>query len=340
MKSGLITKIIKFILVVIIPLTAGTLWGVSAHKDEKYVNRYFDEYMEKGSEENTEDRLVYYLTYLSDKLEYKKTNDGYEFYHTEKFSNEYGELFTFSIIRTYTVQEEAYYNKKGTLLGYRDAYNFTYYFAVYNINYETLAKTLDPSGSHPLLSNELPKINFKITNVNEENEEKLEFESTTTSSQQNESLLTTIFDYGYSPENDSKGNDLNVDNPTHMRYYALSGANLKEMDPEVKIEIITKSSWAEDSEQTTEVVATVTKEDLYDNTDVTENKDLQSQFKEFEQGYKRDEFAAGYTKHAIGRYIWWQVLLVVVIVEIICGSFVLVWSTETEKIKKQKDIKK
>lgn len=350
MKSGLITKIIKFILVVIIPLTAGTLWGVAAYGD--YEDRYFDYYMEMASDENTEDRLVSYLTFLSEKVESEKKDEGYEFYFTEKFSNEHGDLFTFSIIRSYKVVEEPYYNKKGTKLGDRDTYYITYYMAVYDVNYETLAKTLDPTGEHALLYTQMPVLYFSINEkdetANSEENKKLEVKFNNVSNQENESLLTNIYDYGYAPEKDSKGNELNGENPTSIRFYALSGSALQTEDPYkptklyesgVKIDVIVKSAWGEDATEESEVVATVEKDDFYSNIEVTEDKEIQKEFKKFANGYNRDVYAAGYAKYSITRHVWWQVLLTVLIVEVVCGSFVLVWGSEAEKAKKEQQKK-
>ena len=348
MKSGLITKIIKFILVVIIPLTAGALWGVAAYGD--YEDRYFDYYMEMASDENTEDRLVSYLTFLSEKVEYEKKDEGYEFYYTEKFSNEHGDLFTFSIIRSYKVVEEPYYNKKGTKLGDRDTYYITYYLAVYDVNYETLAKTLDPTGEHALLYNQMPVLYFSVnekdeTIIDTENNKKLEVKFNNVSNQgTDESLVTNIYDYGYAPEKDSQGKDLNGDNPTPIGFYALSGSALQTDDPYkptklyesgVQIDVIVKSAWGEDAAQETEVVASIEKDDFYANIEVTEDKEIQKEFKKFANGYNRDVYAAGYAKYSITRHVWWQVLLTVLIVEVICGSFVLVWGSGAAGSKKE-----
>lgn len=334
MKKGLVSKIIKLCLVVLIPLLAGLYIGIYFYGN--YEDTYFDRYMEKASDENTEDRLVSYLNYITENVEYEEKGEGYEFYFSQDFSNEYGELFTLSIIRANSVLEEAYYNKKGDYLGVRDTYYMTYYLAIYNVNYDSLAKTLDPSGEHKLLYTELPKFEFEITNVDEDNESKVSQEMTTVANVTGEANLTTIFDYGYSPEKDSKGNKLNAGNPTSMRYYVLTGKELEKMDSKVNIKINVKSNWDEEAEPQEELVATFTLDDLHNNKYVQDNKDAQEALKDFKKGYNKDIYAAGYTKYVIGRYLWWQVLLAVIIMEAVCGSFVLVWNSETEKTKKQK----
>ena len=55
--------------------------------------------------------------------------------------------------------------------------------------------------------------------------------------------------------------------------------------------------------------------------------------KEFVTVYNEDIFEAGYDKFVFSTYIWWEVLLAIVLVEVVCGSFVLVWSAEEEKEK-------
>ena len=47
--------------------------------------------------------------------------------------------------------------------------------AFYDVNYEALAKSLDPSGEHKLLYTELPKFEVVINNVDEENENNANF---------------------------------------------------------------------------------------------------------------------------------------------------------------------
>jgi hypothetical protein len=123
--------------------------------------------MEKASDENTEDRLVSYLDFITDKVEYTEGNEGYSFYVKKDVKNDHGDLFTLSIVRSYTVVEEAHYNKKGEYLGEKDNYYMTYYFAIYNVNYDNVAKTLDPSGEHKLLYTELPVFEVVINNQNE-----------------------------------------------------------------------------------------------------------------------------------------------------------------------------
>lgn len=334
MKKGLISKIIKLCIVVLIPLLAGLYIGIYFYG--VYEDTYFDRYMEKASDENTEDRLVSYLDFITEKVEYDKKDAGYDFYVKKDFSNEQGELFTISIVRASKVTEEAYYNKKNEYLGTRDTYYMTYYFAIYNVNYENVAKTLDPSGEHALLYTELPKFEIEITNVDEDNENTVEFDMTTVANVTGESNLTTIYDYGYSPEKDSKGNKLNAGNPTSMRYYVLEGTSLKDMDNNVNIIVNVNSNWEEDAEQQTEVAATFTLEDLYNNKYVQDNKDVQEVVKGFKKAYNKDIYEAGYTGYVIGRYLWWEVLITLVIMELVCGSFVLVWNSESTDKKNKK----
>ena len=332
MKKGLISKIIKICIVVLIPVLAGLYIGIYSYGN--YEDRYFDYYMEKASDENTEDRLVSYLDYITKNVEYTKENDGYDFYVSKDFSNEHGELFTLSIVRSYITKYEKYYNKKGDSLGYRDNYYMTYYFAIYNVNYDALAKTLDPSGEHALLYTELPTLSIEIKNVDEDNENTVEFDLTTVANQTEESLLTIIYDYGYSPEKDSKNNKLNAGNPTSMRFYKLQASSyLEKMDSNVEISVNVVSNWDEEADIIEETAATLTLDNFYNNKTVQDSKDIQKTLEDFKEGYNRDVYAAGYTGYVVGHYVWWQVLLTVLIAEIICGSFVLVWNSETEKEK-------
>lgn len=222
----------------------------------------------------------------------------------------------------------------------------TYYFAIYNVNFENVAKTLDPSGEHKLLYTELPAFEVVINNQNEgieeeklKNNNKATFEMTTTANVTGESNLTVIYDYGYSPEKDSKGNKLNAGNPTSMRYYVLEAKSLADMDSEVVINVNILSNWEEDAAQQIEKAVEFELEDFYNNKTIQDSKEIQNSLDGFKKAYNEDIYAAGYNKYVIGRYLWWEVLLAVLIVEVVCGAFVLVWNAETlneEKKSKKK----
>ena len=335
MKSGLISKIIKLCIIVLLPLLAGVLTGIYAYGN--YQDRYFDYYMEGASEENTEDRLVSYLDYINEYVEYEKKDEGYNFYFSQEFSNEHGELFKATIIRAYKIVNEAYYNKKGTYLGTRDNHYMTYYFAIYDVNYETLAKSIDSTGEHKLLYTELPKLSIEIKNTNaEESDPTVKFDMATVASITGESNLVTVYDYGYSPEKDSKGNKLNGDNPTSMRYYVLDGSQLDSLNSEVTIDINLNSNWEGEDQAEQITVASFEKTDLYSNKTVQDDKGtIRDSLTSFNKVYNEDIFAAGYNKFVFGRYIWWQVLIAVVLFEAVCGSFVLVWNAEEAKLAKE-----
>lgn len=329
MKKGLISKLIKMCIVVLIPLLASV--GVGFYGYEYYQDRFFDHYMEKASDENTEDRLISYLSFINEKLDYSKEGENYKFYVKEKVSNEHGDLFTFSIIRGAEIIFEDYENKIGTVIGKRDNYYLTYYFAIYDVNYEALAKTLDPSGEHKLVYTELPKLYVTVEDAkNEENA--LGFDMTTVAQVTGESNLAIVYDYGYSPEKDSNGKQLNAGNPTSMRYYVLDAKSLKDFSNDVKITVDVKSNYAGDDQVEDEQVYELEKADFYSNKTVQADEELKKMVKKgFDTVYNEDIFKAGYTKFVFGKYIWWEALLTFVLVEIVCASFVLVWNAEEEK---------
>lgn len=329
MKKGLISKLIKMCIVVLIPLLASV--GVGFYGYEYYQDRFFDHYMEQASDENTEDRLISYLSFINEKLDYSKEGENYKFYVKEKVSNEHGDLFTFSIIRGAEIIFEDYENKIGTVIGKRDNYYLTYYFAIYDVNYEALAKTLDPSGEHKLVYTELPKLYVTVEDAkNEENA--LGFDMTTVAQVTGESNLAIVYDYGYSPEKDSNGKQLNAGNPTSMRYYVLDAKSLKDFSNDVKITVDVKSNYAGDDQVEDEQVYELEKADFYSNKTVQADEELKKMVKKgFDTVYNEDIFKAGYTKFVFGKYIWWEALLTFVLVEIVCASFVLVWNAEEEK---------
>lgn len=329
MKTGLISKIIKTCIVVLIPLLAAVAVGTYAYG--YYEDRFFDHYMEKASDENTEDRLVSYLSFITERLDYTKEGNEYKFYVKQKVSNEHGDLFTFSIIRGAEIVYGDYENKLGTVVGKRDNYYVTYYFAIYDVNYDALAKTLDPSGEHKLSYTELPKLYITLEDVNDE-DKVLGFDLTTVAQITGESNLTVIYDYGYSPKKDASGKELNAGNPTSMRYYVLEGKSLKSFSSDIKITIDVKSNYSGEDQAEDEEVLALTKNDFYNDKAIQDSKELKDLVKQgFEKVYNEDIYAAGYNKFVFGKYIWWESLLALVLVEVVCGSFVLVWNAEEEK---------
>lgn len=338
MKTGLISKIIKVCIIVLIPLLGAVLVGSQAYKF--YQDRFFDYYMEKASDTNTEDRLVSYLEYINDSLEYSKEGDSYNFYVNQDFSNEHGDLFTVSIIRANEiVEDEEYTNNLGVVCGKRDNYYLTYYFAIYNINYDTLAKTIDPTGEHPLNYLQIPTLSFEIVDKNDEDLDYV-FETSTVASVTGESNLTTIYDYGFSPSKDAKGNKLNGENPTSMRYYVLDADLMKLFSNEVEINVKLAANWGDDSSAPDpKTVATINKTDFYNNEDLQEGdnkKELQDEIdSKFTDVYNEDVFEAGYNKFVFSQYIWWQALITLILVEVVCASFVLVWNAEDKKQEKR-----
>lgn len=339
MKKGLISKLIKIIIVVIIPLAAGFAVGNYAYS--YYQDRFFDNYMEKASDDNSEDRLISYLEFINPSLEYSKENGKYSFYVKQDIKTDDGDdLFTISIIRANEIKNEDYTNKIGTVIGKRDNYYLTYYVAIYNVHYDNLMKVLDPSGSHKLNYLELPTLSLEI--IDKENDEiTFEADMTTVASVTGESNLTTVYDYGYAPEKDSNGKKLNSGNPTSLRYYVLSGSTLSssKFSQNVEINVYTNSNFEDsDNQLDPEKVASIELTDFYSNEHLINNTEVQKFIKNnFKETYGEDIFAAGYTKFVFGKYIWWEALIAIVCVGIICGSFVLVWDAEEEKnTKKQK----
>lgn len=338
MKTGLISKIIKTFIVVLIPLCAAVIVGTYAYG--YYEDRFFDHYMEKASDENTEDRLVSYLSFINEKLDYSKEGSEYNFYVKEKVSNEHGNLFTLSIIRGAEIVYGDYTNKLGTVVGKRDNYYVTYYFAIYDVNYDALAKTLDPTGEHKLLYTELPKLYITLQDANDE-DIKLGFDLTTVAQVTGESNLTVIFDYGYSPEKDSNNKELNAGNPTSMRYYVLQGKELKSFSSDIKVIVDVKSNYSGEDQAEDVEVFDITKNDFHNDKTIQDSQELKDLVKkDFETVYNEDIYAAGYAKFVFGKYIWWESLLALVLVEVVCGSFVLVWNAEEEKEAAKKSKKK
>ena len=117
-----------------------------------------------------------------------------------------------------------------------------------------------------------------------------------------------------------------------MRYYVLQAKDLKSFSSDVKIIVDVKSNYAGEDQADDEEVYALVKNDFYNNKTVQDSKELKELVKQgFETVYNEDIYAAGYNKFVFGKYIWWESLLALVLVEIVCGSFVLVWNAEEEK---------
>lgn len=317
-------KVIKILILVIFPVLAGL--GIGFYGYARYQNRFFPYYMEQASQDNTEDRLVSYLQFTEANVEANKENEKYEFYYTKNVTNEYGDLFTISIIRTYKT------NNAETKA--KTTYNVSYHLAIYNVNYTNLASTLDSSGEHKLLYSELPTFSFVLTDNNDESIT-LSLESTTiavVSSNDADLDTTFVYDYGYSPETDSENNNLNGGNPTSMRYYRLEDTELDTFSTSVKLEVKVSSSWSE-ADQVDELIELDNVPTLFNNK--YNNKTAQKNaLKEIPAAYNKDIKEAGYFGFVFGHYIWWEVLIAIILVGTLCGAFVVVWTADENERKK------
>lgn len=317
-------KVIKILILIILPVLAG--FGIGVYGYARYQNNFFPYYMEKASQNNTEDRLVSYLKFSEANVESEKKDGKYNFYYSQEFSNDNGKLFTFSIIRSYRTS-----NSSSSV---RKTYYASYHIAIYDINYENVTKTLDPSGSHALLYTELPTFSVKLTdNANEERTQTLDTTTIAVVSANDADLGTTfVYDYGYAPEKDSKGNSLNGNNPTSMRYYRLEDTALEGYTSDIKVEVIVKSTWA-DEDVTDESIEITNVPTLFNNKN--NNKTAQKDALELiPEAYNKNIKEAGYFKYALGHYIWWEVLIAVALVGALCAAFVIVWTADDNEKKK------
>lgn len=356
MKTGYIKLIIKLIIVIVLPLTAGTLIGVYAY--DTYQTGYFYKYMNNASDSDTEDRFISYLKYETENLEYSKENGEYEFFLKEDVKDQNDEvIFTFSIIRSSQVVEDvAQYGKNNQFIGREDEYYITYHMAMYNINWDKLALALDSSGEHPLAYDKLPTIEFVLIDRDQEEEDKQEkvLTSTTVASQIGGNTLVAVYDYGYSPKRDAEGNKLNADNPTSMRYYALTGVQINALSQNQDLVVRLKENWDKDTKEedkTTADIAVKSFDNLYSNnhikkgvkdgdTVVVSSDEIKKELKQFSEAYNKDIFKAGYSKYVFATYIWWEALIAIILFEVVCGSFVLVWNAEEQKAMKKNKSKK
>lgn len=317
-------KVIKILILVILPVLAG--FGIGVYGYARYQNMFFPYYMEKASQDNTEDRLVSYLKFSEAYVESEKEAGNYKFYYTQEFSNDHGKLFKLSIIRSYKTS-----NSSSSV---RKTYSVSYHFAIYDINYENVNKTLDASGSHNLLYNELPTFTIKLTdNANEERTQSLETTTIAVVSANDADLGTTfVYDYGYAPEKDSKGNSLNGSNPTSMRYYRLEDTALEGYTNDIKVEVVLQSTWA-DEDTTEETVEITNVPTLFNNKN--NNKTAQKDALDLiPAGYNKNIKEAGYFSYVLGHYIWWEVLIAVALVGALCAAFVIVWTADDNEKKK------
>ncbi len=315
-------KVIKILILIILPVLAG--FGIGLYGYARYQNYFFPYYMEKASQDNTEDRLVSYLKFSEANVESEKKEGKYNFYYSKEFSNENGKLFKLSIIRSYKITT----NKA------KKTYNVSYHFAIYDINYDNVAKTLDSSNEHPLLYTELPTFAIKLVDANDSEKTKTLDTTTIAVVSSNDAELGNVFvyDYGYAPKQDSKGNDMNAGNPTSMRYYRLEDTDLETFSTNINVEVVLTSHWT-DADSVNESVKITDVPTLFNNkyNNKTAQKD---ELDTIPAAYNRDIEEAGYFKYVLGHYIWWEVLIAVALVGALCAAFVIVWSADESEKKK------
>lgn len=315
-------KVIKILILIILPVLAGL--GIGLYGYARYQNYFFPYYMEKASQDNTEDRLVSYLKFSEANVESEKKEGKYNFYYSKEFSNENGKLFKLSIIRSYKITT----NKA------KKTYNVSYHFAIYDINYDNVAKTLDSSNEHPLLYTELPTFAIKLVDANDSEKTKTLDTTTIAVVSSNDAELGNVFvyDYGYAPKQDSKGNDMNAGNPTSMRYYRLEDTDLETFSTNINVEVVLTSHWT-DADSVNESVKITDVPTLFNNkyNNKTAQKD---ELDTIPAAYNRDIEEAGYFKYVLGHYIWWEVLIAVALVGALCAAFVIVWSADESEKKK------
>lgn len=334
-------KVIKLLILIIIPLVAALITGLYGYN--RYKDSFYRYYMDQASNTNTVDRLISHLKFSEEFLEYEKTEDGYDFFYDDEVTNEYGKLFDFSIIRSnYTIKDEPYTNDRGTVVGKKDAYYVTYHYVIYNVNYDLLAKTLDPSNEHKLEMEVVPAIEFRLVDKNDE-EINMDFIMSTLNQATVETYNANVYDYGYSPEKDSNGKYLNGFNsqtnkpfPMLLKYYVMKDQALDSFGSEITMKINIKSMWDnEDGDDVSEEVKSIDFSNLLSHKLINKKDSAaKEEILNFKKVFNEDIYKAGYNKYAFGQYIWWECLIAIVLFEVVCAAFVIVWNAEEEETKK------
>lgn len=327
MKHKWLGRLIKTLIIVLVPLIAGLVVGNYAYK--RYQKDYHWYYMEKASHDNAKERLLAYLKYTEERLEADK--DGKVFFE-EEIKNEDGEkLFTLMAVRAGSVAKDvSQYNKVGKFTGYKDEGRIKYYFALYDINYPHLAKTVDETGEHPYNPDELPSIKLKISD-DAEKEKDIEITTIDTIAAE-DGFYPQIFDYGEVTESGEE-NRFNMLKCFVLNKYDESKkeAGLDGFTENVSLTFKIISGYGSiDDKQTIELPAVEMK--------LTNNKIIKAEnniklIEDFPQAYGKNIFSAGYTKFVFGRYIWWEVLTAVLLFGAAAIGFVAVWNMEDQKEK-------
>ena len=323
-------KIIKILIIIVIPLLAG--FGISCYAYGRYKNGFFEYYMKQTEDQTTIERFVSLMEYQEQYLD----KDGFDFYYSDDLKNSKGNIFHIDIIRACQKTKENVTDKNGVVTGTKDLYTLTYYVVVYNINYETLAKTLDDTNdpAHRLLENQIPKFSMKIQSKEDEDKSTSKSFNTTGAT----FAYADIRDDNYMPKKDSKGNKMAGESGLPMYYAVIYGTDLNNLGDDKVLIFNADSNW-DNSEQVSEELTRIEFSDLYSANDVEKKDEVKAELDTFKKVYNKNDSDAGYFGYCFRNYMWWEALIAIVVVGFVCGAFVVVWSSE-EKDKKAKIAKK
>lgn len=324
-------KLIKILIVVIIPLLAA--FGIGTYAYRRYQGNFFPNYMDNASQDSSIERFVTLLEFEEQYLDYKKTDDGFEFFYSKDVENEYGKLFHLDIIRSNRITKEDE-TKDNLPAGQKDVNDLTYFFAIYNLNYKTVATSLEDQedGEHGLLKTEIPALQLQLVDTKDEN---IVTTVKTLGSVLTDYANAEIPDYGYSPKKDDRGRALFESGTSPMFYMKLDASALNSFSEKVKVVISAASSWTGADTVTKEVFSEEI-DGMYNGNDINKKDEAKDELKKFTKVYDQNIKEAGYFSFCFKKYIWWEALLAIAVAGIVCGSFVAVWSSE-EKESNKKD---
>ena len=267
------------------------------------------------TKETTLDKMNAYMKYIS--IRYEKE----PFYQDDVKRNDKNVLRV-AVYRV--IAKVAITDADGNITKYED--QLQYHFALYNINYTQLIAIKDPTGEERLDVNRIPVIYLKVTDKNDS--ELTEVKSIESPEKPNGDF-EFIYDYDATPEKDYKGKTL-----TGKFLKWLVYTPNKDYSTDLKFDLVMSDKPSDEQNATYYGVIT-----SFELSDVQKEKS-KIDFKDFEVGYNSSLREAGYLGYVLKTKLWWQMLIAIVAVGFISGSFYIVWMAEVEDKSKETVVKR
>jgi len=325
-------KIIKIVLLIIVPLLVAAGISVYAYyryqSDDMYFYRYYN--IEQAEYKDTEDHIQRYFMYNASYYDkYYEKNVKV----TDKLSGEELAGFKFVIYRWFDV--DTYEDEDGEE---QESKNLKYVCLIYNVNYANVYHSIYNSNDKDNKFNNYLPI-FKLTIVNQDDEDETSLQTFTFGSNTNYGYNDfTDFNFtGYNGEKKWQNGEKIVTDQTsvEIQWLTLKAADISfDQTVNFKLKAFDQLHTSED-DKCFIVADEFEVADFYLTAKKLNTENGTFYGKELVKAYDEDVVAAGYNKYVFTKWIWWEAILAIVLVEVVTASTVIVWENENEKERKQ-----